>query len=89
MAAFLNLNPIEMGALKKETTGDFPGSPVVKTLPSSAGGMRSIPGQGAKMTHILWPKIQRIKQKQYSSKFNEDFKNHPHKKKNLKKKKKK
>ena len=66
-----------MGALKKETTGNFPGSPVVTTLPSNAGGVSSIPGQGAKVTHILWPKLQSIKQKQYSNKFNEDFKNGP------------
>ena len=31
--------------------GDFPGGPVVKTLLSSAGGMGSIPGQGAKIPH--------------------------------------
>ena len=42
------------------------------------GGVSSIPGQGAKVTHILWPKLQSIKQKQYSNKFNEDFKNGPH-----------
>ena len=29
-------------------TGDFPGGPVVKTLPSIAGGGRSIPGQRTK-----------------------------------------
>ena len=32
---------------------DLPASPVVKTLPSSAGGVGSIPGQGAKLTHTL------------------------------------
>lgn len=26
--------------------GDFPNSPVIKTLPSNAGGMGLIPGQG-------------------------------------------
>ena len=30
---------------------DLPGSPVVKTSPSNAGGSGSIPGQGAKMPH--------------------------------------
>ena len=30
---------------------DFPGGPVVKTLPSNAGGMGSIPGRGAKIPH--------------------------------------
>jgi len=31
--------------------GDFPGSPVVKTSPSNAGGAGSIPGEGAKIPH--------------------------------------
>ena len=30
---------------------DLPGSPVVKTLPSNAGGAGSIPGQGTKVPH--------------------------------------
>ena len=36
--------------------GDFPGSPVVKTLPSSAGGVSSIPGRGAKIPICLMAK---------------------------------
>ena len=32
---------------------DFPGGPVVRILPSNAGGAGSVPSQGAK---ILWPK---------------------------------
>ena len=36
--------------------GEFPGSPVVKTSPPSAGGEGSIPGQGAKIPHALGPK---------------------------------
>ena len=40
---------------------DFPGSPVVKILPSNAGGAGLIPGQGAKIPHALWPKNQNIK----------------------------
>ena len=43
---------------------DFPGGPVVKTSPSSAGGAGSLPGQGAKIPHASWPKNQNIKQKQ-------------------------
>ena len=43
--------------------GDFPGGPVVKTLPSNAGGMDSIPDWGAKIPHALQPKNQHIKQK--------------------------
>ena len=30
---------------------DVPGGPVVKTLPSNAGGVGSVPGQGAKILH--------------------------------------
>ena len=63
--------------------GDFPGGPVVKTSPPNAGSASSIPGRGAKIPHASWPK--NIKQKQYCNKFNKDFKNGPHKKKNLKK----
>ena len=51
-------------------TGDFPGGPVVKTLPSNTGGVGSIPGWGAKITHALGPKTQNMKQKQYCNKFN-------------------
>ena len=53
---------------------DFPGGPVVKTSPSSEGGVGSIPGQGAKMSHASQPKNQNIKQKQYCNKFNKDLK---------------
>ena len=37
-------------------TGDFPGGPVLKTLPSNAQGLGSIPGWGAKIPHVSWPK---------------------------------
>ena len=57
-----------------------------------AGGAGSIPGQGAEIPQASQPKkkknSQNIKQKQYCNKFNQDFKNGPHKKKkkeNLKK----
>ena len=66
---------------------DFPGGPVVKTSPSNAGGEGSIPGWGAKIPHASWPKIQNIKQKQYCNIFNKDFKNGPHQKNLLKKRK--
>ena len=65
---------------------DFPGVPVVETLPSSAGGVGWIPGRGSRIPHALWPKNQNIKQKQYCNKFNKDFKNGPRQKKNRKKK---
>ena len=41
--------------------GDFPGGPVVKTLPSNAGGVGSIPRWGAKIPHASGPKNQNIK----------------------------
>ena len=53
---------------------DVPGSPVVKTSPSNAGGAGLIPGGGAKIPHASWPKNQNIKQKQYCNKFNKDLK---------------
>ena len=66
---------------------DFPGRPVVKTLPSNAGGAGSIPGWGVKIPHASWPKTQSIKQKQYCNKFNKDFIKWTTSKKNLFKKK--
>ena len=54
------------------------------TLPSNAGGMGAIPGREAMIPHASQPRNQDIKQKQYCSKFNKDFKNGPHQK-NLKK----
>ena len=40
----------------KDEERDFPGSPVVKTLPSNAGGANSIPDQGIKVPHAFRPK---------------------------------
>ena len=54
---------------------NFPGSPGVKTSPSNAGPSDSIPGQEAKIPHALRPEKQHRKQKQFCSKFNQDFKN--------------
>ena len=51
---------------------------MVKTSLSSAGGMGSIPGQGARIPHASRPKNRSIKQEQYCNKFNKDFKNGPH-----------
>ena len=77
---------------RKEYEGD-PWCPVVKISPSSAWGVCSIPGQGAKIPHAPRPpkkrkKKRNVKWKQYCNKFNEDFKNGPHQNTNLKKKKK-
>ena len=48
-------------------TRDFPGGPVVKTLPSSAGDVGSPHGQKGKILHASWPRNQNIEQKQYFS----------------------
>ena len=57
---------------------------MAKKLPCNAGGdMGSIPDWRAKI-HL--PENQNLKQKQYCNKFNKDFKNGPHQKRNLKKK---
>ena len=41
---------------RKIKNRDFPGGPVVETSPSSAGGVGSIPGQGARIPHASRPK---------------------------------
>ena len=68
--------------------GHFHGGPVVNTSPSNAEGVGLILGRGAKIPCASWPKIQNIQQKQYYNKFNKNFNNGPHQKKNLKKNKK-
>ena len=51
---------------------EFPGSPLVKTSPSNAGGAGQIPGWGS---HMPWgKKKQNIKQNQCCNKFNKDLK---------------
>ena len=59
--------------IRKDQDRVFPGVPVVKTLPSNAGGAGSIVVWGAKISYALWPKNQNIKQKQYFNKFKKDF----------------
>ena len=44
------------GKIKNNDLGDFPGGSVVKTLPSTAGDVSSIPGLGAWIPCALWPK---------------------------------
>ena len=53
---------------------------MVKTSPSTEGGVGSASGQEAKIPHALQPKSHNIEEKQYCSKFNKDFKNGPHQK---------
>ena len=57
----------------KNNNRDFPGGPVVKTLPSNAGDKGSIPGQEAKIPHASGSNNQNIKQKKHCNKFNKDF----------------
>ena len=44
----------------KHLLWDFPGGPVVETLPSNAWGLGSILGWEAKILHVSWSKNQRI-----------------------------
>ena len=71
----------EFSLRRKVALGGFPGGPMVKTSPASAGGAGSIPGQGVKIPQASWPKNQNIKHKQCCDKFNKDFKTGPFKKK--------
>ena len=48
---------------KKQLLWDFPGGPVVKTLPSNAEGMGSIPSREAKIPHASWSKKPKHKTK--------------------------
>lgn len=54
--------------------GDFPGCPVVETLPSSMGYVGSILGLGPRIPDTLQSRNQNIKLKQYCGKFKNDFK---------------
>ena len=47
-------------ALLKIKSGDFPGGPVVKPLPSSVRGVGSIPGQGAKIPCASQPETKKL-----------------------------
>ena len=78
-----HLTLIRMTIIKKIRNSkcwDFPGSPVVKTSPSNAGGAGLIPGQGTKVPQASRPKNQNMKQKQYCKKFNKDLKKKKRKK---------
>ena len=48
---------------ERSQSRDFSGGPVVDTLLSSAGGIGSLLGQGAKILYALGPENQNIKQK--------------------------
>ena len=40
--------------MQRSQTLDFPGGPMVKTLPSNAGDMGLIPDWGTKILHATW-----------------------------------
>ena len=66
--------------------GNFPGSTVVKDFALQCRGVQVRFLIGELRSHMAsWPKNQNIKQKQYCKKFNKDFKNGPHQKKEKKK----
>ena len=57
---------------------DFPGGSVVKTSPSNRGGASSLPGGGARIPYVSWPKKRNTEQKQPCNEFSKDFKIGPH-----------
>ena len=61
----VNLSHLRLN-LNKQDPGDFPGSPVVKTLSSTAGRMGSTPGLGTKILHTVG-RGQNIKKKKEKS----------------------
>ena len=46
----------------------------LRFLPSSEEGVDLILSGKAKTQHVLWPKYQKVKQKQYCKKFSKDLK---------------
>ena len=67
-------DPVESYSLLKQEKGDILSSPVVKTSPSSAGGVGSLPGWQEEIPYASQPKNQDIKQKQYCNKLNKGSK---------------
>ena len=47
---------------------------MVKTLPSTAGGVGLILGQAARIPHASWSKKQNMEVKHYCNRFNKDLK---------------
>ena len=71
----------------KHKARDFPGSSVVKTLPSNAKGVGLICDWGGKIPHHLWPKNQSVNNAgNIVTNSMKTFKNGPYQKINLKKK---
>ena len=55
------------GKLRILESRDFPGGPVVKSSPSSAGDARLIPGWKAKNPHALWLKKKKKKNPEHKA----------------------
>ena len=60
---------------------------MVKTLPSNAGNTDSILGWRSEIPYASWPKNQKVAQKEYCNKVNEDFKTGPRQKRKKERKK--
>ena len=56
----LNANGLN-AQIKRQKLQGFPGDLVVKTLPSTAGDVGSVPGQWAKIPYAMQPKKENIK----------------------------
>ena len=62
---------LDSAVSSKELRSELAWSPVLKTLPSNAWSVGSIPVQGFKITHASQPN--KTKLKQHCIKFNKDF----------------
>ena len=58
----------EKQSIKGRQHREFPSNTVVKTSPSNAGGVRSIPGRGAKIPHASQPKTKKKKKRKKKKK---------------------
>lgn len=77
-SAYIILDDGQCAVIKNQVAVDFPGSPVVGTWPSNAGGVGSSPGQGARIPHTSGSTDCSINRKKSHNKINKHFKNGPH-----------
>ena len=64
------LQQVNGKVVQDETYRDFPGGPVVKTLPSNAETEGLIPGQGTKILQALWQKKKKKNTKNIKNRSN-------------------
>ena len=62
---------------RARVVGDFPSSPLVKTLPCNAGSMGSVPGLGAKLPHAAGCSQKCLKRKKTKNKAQHKLRNQP------------